>query len=166
MRWPDLPKPIDSRNLLTSLALRHCSDRGHGLCLIEAPFYEIEASELPGGASMKRTSILDRLVAAGGNALFGGMCGALLASFGNVIGGSVLGSGTHIALLILVGGYVGRLPGAILGGMSAILIAAFGSLVGGSVLGAVLTVVVCSFISGWISWANSGDFRGLIDSFC
>jgi hypothetical protein len=106
---------------------------------------------------MKRSSIMDRLVAAGGNAVFGGMCGALLASFGSVTSSNARASGALIVALIFFGGYMGRVPGAILGGMSAILIAAFGSLVGGSVLGAVLTVVVSGFISGWISWANSGD---------
>lgn len=111
---------------------------------------------------MKQSSIMDRLLAAGGNALVGGMCGALLASFGSVISNNIFGIVGFIVALILVGGCIGRVCGAILGGMSAILFAAFGSLVGGSVLGAVLTVVVTSFLSGWISWANSGD---AIDTF-
>lgn len=99
-----------------------------------------------------------RLTAATGSALLGGLCGCILTAFGNTISSSRLGMGTTVVLTALLGGLLGRFPGALLGGMGGVLLVAFGSLIGGSVAGVVLTILVCTLLGGWLRWAH--DARG------
>jgi hypothetical protein len=96
---------------------------------------------------------MHRFAASIGSAAVGGLCGVLLAAFGNSISGSPLGSGVMIGLTVLAGGRLGRLPGAVLGGVCGMLLVALGSLVGGSIVGIVLTIVGCSLLGGWLRWA-------------
>lgn len=82
--------------------------------------------------------------------LIGGLCGALLAAFGNTVSSTELGIGVTIVLTTALGAWLGRVPGAILGMLSGILLVAAGSVAGGSPLGAALTMSLGAALGGYL----------------
>jgi hypothetical protein len=101
---------------------------------------------------MNAAQRLERIVFASGNALFGGLCGAMLAALGNAISNSPLGAGATIAVAAGLGCWTARVNGLVLGAIVGGLAVGFGAVVGGSAMGAAVTIAVTGILGAWLGW--------------
>jgi hypothetical protein len=113
---------------------------------------------------MRTPNVTKRLATAGGHALVGGICGALLAAFGSAISSTPSAMVATITVTAIVAGSLGRFTGVICGIVGGVLLVAFGSVVGGSAVAAALTILVCALLAGVVSWHHdvyleSGSIR-------
>jgi hypothetical protein len=95
----------------------------------------------------------DRLTAACGSGLVGGLCGAVLAAFASSLRESTLAGAALIGLWAILGAWAGRGGGALTGAGLGLLASASGQVLG-TTPGVVLTVLACAALGGWLRWVH------------
>jgi hypothetical protein len=94
--------------------------------------------------------------AAAGGLLIGALCGAMVAALFASLSTSVLARAAVIVAGGLLGGSVGRLPGAAVGCVWGAILAVGGGSIGGTPLGSTGTILACAAHGSWLSGRRGG----------